>query len=124
MLGKDEAFMLVENVKTDYYADGMPERYEAKIAVIEKSTGVVRREETLTVNHPKYINGYKIYLMDQAMGGSYARLLIKYNPGEYAVLIGIACLVAGTFLSCFTGFAGRKKKEQTESGKKKGGERP
>ena len=131
LLGKDEAFLLRENVLTEYYADGMPKYYEATVAVINKNSGVTVREEKLTVNHPKYINGYKIYLMDKSAAtpgdpssdGRFALLLIKYNPGEYAVLIGIACLVAGTFLSCFTGFADRRKKQKTDEGKEKGGDR-
>ena len=92
----------------------MPKHYEAELAVYDLNSGVIREEKTLTVNHPAYINGFKVYLMD--MTGDRAALFIKYNPGEYVVLIGVALTVAGTFLACFSGFTKPKKSGTARDG--------
>ena len=59
--------------------------------------------------------GCKIYL-NSLMGDLGARLIIKYNPGEYIVLAGIVVLLAGIFLACFSGF-------RKTAGKKGGGQK-
>ena len=110
----------LESVKFDRYEDGTPKYYEATIVMKDKNSGLVTEEKVLTVNHPQYVGEYKIYLMNVTPALDGAVLLIKYNPGEYPVLIGIAALVFGAFLSCFTGLRRRVgDKDGKETGEKR-----
>lgn len=108
----EEGDLVLDGVSVEYYSDGVsPKHYEAKFGIYDEN-GVQKDQFVLTVNHPVYINGYKIYL-NSLMGDLGARLIIKYNPGEYIVLVGIAVLLTGIFLACFSGFrktAGKDKK--------------
>ena len=100
--------LYVTRTKTELYPDGSPKHYEADVQICDKS-GVEKASFTLTVNHPARYEGRKIYLMgltDMPDGSTAAALTFKYNPGEYPVLAGIAMLLCGTFLMCFSGFGG------------------
>ena len=103
-----DCYFVLTSVSIKTYEDGTPHYYGATVSLCSKDSGLALQSATLSVNHPKYINGCKIYLMSIQNGG--AVILIKNNPGEFPVLIGIAALVLGTFLSCFTGLA-RKRRE-------------
>ena len=100
--------MGLSGVSSDFYGDGSPKHYEATLAFYDR-TGLQKKDEkVLTVNHPVRVDGYKIYLMNVDAAGDGASLLVKYNPGEYVVIIGIVTLLAGTYLMCFSGFEKRK----------------
>ena len=107
-------FFSLDSVVYEKYEDGTPKYFEAVVSVKDVNSGLIREEKTLTVNHPQYIDGYKIYLMSVMPTCKGAVLLIKYNPGEFIVIIGIAALICGTFAACFSGFAQRKAKPQKE----------
>ena len=111
----DEGDLVLDEVSVEYYSDGVsPKHYEAVLGIYD-GNGVQKDQFVLTVNHPVYINGCKIYL-NSLMGDFGARLIIKYNPGEYIVLAGIVVLLAGIFLACFSGF-------RKTAGKKGGGQK-
>ncbi len=67
----------------------------------------------LSVNNPKLINGYRIYLMNVPTSGDIgATLLFKHDPAEATIYTGIAILIIGTFIMCYLGnvTAGKRKK--------------
>ena len=101
--------MGLESVTADYYDDGSPKHYEAVLSFYDRATLAKTGEKTLTVNHPLRVDGYKIYLMSEDADNGFAWLLLKYNPGEYVVLIGIVTLTAGAFVMCFSGFERKRK---------------
>lgn len=104
--------MGVESVKTEYYEDGNPKYYEAKLVFypFNPSSNEKVDEKILTVNHPVRVEGYKVYLMSIGSNDGGAVLLVKYNPGEYVTIFGICTLLVGTFVMCFSNF---EKKEET-----------
>ncbi|MBQ9467474.1 MAG: cytochrome c biogenesis protein ResB [Clostridia bacterium] len=109
------AWFSLDGVQYEQYEDGTPKRYEATVVLKDKQSGLILEEKTLTVNHPQYIDGYKIYLMNVTSDSDGAVLYIKNNPAEYVVIAGVAALITGTFLSCFTGLSSWKKKDGEKS---------
>lgn len=82
-----------------YAVPRVTEKYfEASVVVYNREENT-NTEEVLIVNHPIRVNGWKIYL--QSHGAGVVQLVLKYDPGEYIVLIGMWMLVFGTILSCF-----------------------
>lgn len=71
--------------------------FEAAVVVYNREQDT-NTEETLMVNHPLRVNGWKIYL--QSHGEGVVQLILKYDPGEYVVLAGMWMIVLGTILSC------------------------
>lgn len=108
--GSGSIFSLDELRREDY-PDGSPKHYEATLGFYERSSGIMKRKESLTVNHPLRIGGYKVYLMDMSGDRTSATLLFKYDRGEYIILSGIAVLLCGTFLMCFSGLPKRRRGE-------------
>ena len=74
-----------------YASDGMPEHYEATVAVNEGEP--VR----ILVNHPYSVSlGEDIYLANVTESGCV--LQIVHEPWRYFVLLGIVMLIAGAFM--------------------------
>ncbi len=88
---------------TLYYEDGKSVRhYEATVEYF-LSDGTVEKE-SLTVNHPLYRGGWKIYLMNVGVspyGYEQVNLLMKKDPVEFLTTAGIILTVLGTFMMCF-----------------------
>ncbi len=114
-----DRYMGLGDVKTEYYDDGNPRHYEAKLIFYDRAPapGEIAEEKVLTVNHPVRVEGYKMYLMNVEENDAGAVLLVKYNPGEYVIIFGIVALLLGIFGMCFSDF-GRGKPPK----KRKGGE--
>ncbi len=92
----------VADFKTEYYEDGKSVKYyEATLEFLENGETV---EKSLSVNHPLYYGGWKIYLMDvgvnQPFGYQEVRLLFKKDPTEFLSTGGILLILAGTFMMC------------------------
>lgn len=108
--------------KTEYYEDenGNPtqnvKHYEATIE-FRKSDGSTETK-ILTVNHPLYYEGYKIYLMSAQENSTYGyqevTLLFKQDKTEFLSDAGIVLTVIGTFMMCFG-----KARDKTKDGKDK-----
>lgn len=88
--------------ETQYYEDGESIRhYEATLEFFlsEGTTETI----PLTVNHPIYRCGWKIYLMNvntSLYGYEQINLLIKNDPAEFISVAGIILIVLGTFMMC------------------------
>ena len=87
---------------TEYYEDGESVRhYEATLEFF-LSDGTVETVP-LTVNHPIYRGGWKIYLMNvgaSPYGYEQVNLLMKNDPAEFISVAGIVLTVLGTFMMC------------------------
>lgn len=81
--------------------------FEASLVIYNREKGV-NTEEKLSINHPLRVNGWKIFL--QQHGSGVVQLVLKYDPGEYIVLVGMWMIVLGTFLCCFVRRKGEKSK--------------
>ena len=94
----------VVDFDTEYYDTAQTEvrHYQATLGFLEAGEEVTRE---LTVNHPLYYGGWKIYLMavtaDPVYGYEKVQLLIKRDPGEILSTTGILLTVFGTFSMCF-----------------------
>lgn len=89
---------------TEYYEDGQSvKHYEATMEFLN-TDGTVETA-SLTVNHPIYRNGWKIYLMnvgtDPVYGYQTVHLMIKSDPTEFLSVAGIWLIILGTFVMCF-----------------------
>ena len=109
----------IVDFKTELYEDGQPKYYEATIEFLNADNTV--DTETLTVNHPLYRNGWKLYLMD--VGTNYygfqeVQIMFKQDPTEFLSDAGIVLLVIGTFMICF--IRPRDKAEDKKKTKKAG----
>lgn len=87
---------------TEYYEDGESVRhYEATLEFF-LSDGTIETAP-LTVNHPIYRCGWKIYLMNvgtSPYGYEQVNLLMKKDPAEFISVAGIILTVLGTFMMC------------------------
>lgn len=87
---------------TEFYEDGESVRhYEAKLEFF-LSDGTIETAP-LTVNHPIYRGGWKIYLMNvgaSPYGYEQVNLLMKKDPAEFISVAGIILTVLGTFMMC------------------------
>lgn len=101
-----------------------PSHYEAKFvlasAEYEEYYGSEDSPLILTVNHPVYKGGWKIYLMAVSGSGNaqYVTLMFKKDPGEIVTLIGIVLLVAGSFISAFMPTGKPKEKKEVNTTRK------
>ena len=107
--------------KTEYYDDGVSvKHYEATVEFLNSEDGSVDKI-SLTVNHPIYRNGWKIYLMDVGtnpnFGYQQVQLMFKKDPTEFLSVSGIILTIVGTFMMCLI----RPKAEEVAS--KKGNEK-
>lgn len=87
--------------KVDKYDDGSDKFYDAKMILIRR--GVAEPEyQSLRVNHPVRVNGWKIYLMnyEESTTGQVVDIMLKKNPGEYVTLAGIWMAIVGGFIMC------------------------
>lgn len=106
----------IADFKTDYYEDDESvKHYEATVEFF-LSDGAVEIIP-LTVNHPIYRSGWKIYLMNtgtSVYGYEQVELLIKKDPAEFLSVAGIVLTILGTFMMCImpkkTGLCGGNKK--------------
>ena len=110
--------------ETEYYEDGVSvKHYEATVEFLNSEDGTVD-QVSLTVNHPIYRNGWKIYLMDvgtnQALGDQQVQLMLKKDPTELLTVAGILLTVVGTFMMCFVPKGAYKKSDGVAQ---KGGKR-
>ena len=85
------------------HEDGTDKQYNGTLTFTEKLS---RRAESvqISVNKPVRKNGYKIYLMGFSGTGDNVSvsMLMKRDPGEYISLIGIFCIILGSFICCFS----------------------
>lgn len=92
----------ITDFTAEYYEDGESvKHYDAEVEFFLRDGTV----ETLhlTVNHPIYRGGWKIYLMSvgtSTYGYEQVTLLIKNDPAEFVSVAGIALVVLGTFMMC------------------------
>jgi len=93
----------VLNFETEYY-DGTEnvKHYEATLDILDGENAI---EKSLTVNHPIYYNGWKIYLMSVAEAPFYGyeevHLMFKRDPGEILSTSGIILTILGVFAMSF-----------------------
>ena len=92
----------ITDFTAEYYEDGESvKHYDAQVEFFLRDGTV----ETLhlTVNHPIYRGGWKIYLMSvgtSPYGYEQVTLLIKNDPAEFVSVAGIALIILGTFMMC------------------------
>lgn len=92
----------ITDFTAEYYEDGEAvKHYDAEVEFFLRDGTV----ETLhlTVNHPIYRGGWKIYLMSvgtSPYGYEQVTLLIKNDPAEFVSVAGIALIILGTFMMC------------------------
>ncbi len=89
---------------TQYYEDGESVRYYEATVEFFLSDGTIEKLP-LSVNHPIYRNGWKIYLMNVGVNAPYGyeqvNLLLKKDPAEFLSVAGIILTISGTFMMCF-----------------------
>lgn len=95
----------IVDFKTEYYEDGVSvKHYDATVEFLNSEDGSVE-QVSLTVNHPIYRNGWKIYLLDvgtnQVFGYQQVQLMLKKDPTELLTVAGILLTILGTFMMCF-----------------------
>ena len=92
----------ITDFETLYYEDSEAvKHYEADVEFF-LSNGTTEAK-ALTVNHPLYREGWKIYLMNVGVspyGYEQINLLIKKDPAEFLSVAGIILIVCGTFAMC------------------------
>ena len=87
---------------TDYYEDGKSVKHYEAVVEFFLSDGTIETE-ILTVNHPIYRSGWKIYLMNTGTsiyGYEQIDLLIKKDTAEFLTVAGIVLIILGTFMMC------------------------
>ena len=87
---------------TEYYEDGESVRHYEAMMEFFLSDGTIETVP-LTVNHPIYRGGWKIYLMNVGVspyGYEQINLLMKKDPAEFISVAGIILTVLGTFMMC------------------------
>ena len=87
---------------TDYYEDGESVRYYEATVEFFLSDGTIEKVP-LSVNHPIYRSGWKIYLMNvgtSPYGYEQVNLLLKKDPAEFISVAGIILIILGTFMIC------------------------
>ena len=121
----------IVDFKTEYYDDGVSvKHYEATVEFLNSKDGSVDRV-SLTVNHPIYRNGWKIYLMDvgtnPTFGYQQVQLMFKKDPTEFLSMSGIVLTIIGTFMMCLirpkTEDVAFKKGNEKGRGRKMGGKK-
>ncbi|MBO5936810.1 MAG: cytochrome c biogenesis protein ResB [Clostridia bacterium] len=92
----------ITDFDTEYYEDDKSvKHYEASLEFF-LNDGTIETE-SLTVNHPIYRGGLKIYLMNVGLspyGYEQVNLLIKNDPAEFLSVAGIILTILGTFMMC------------------------
>lgn len=93
----------ISDFVTEYYDDGVNvKHYEATLGILDGENEV---KKSLTVNHPVYYRGWKIYLMsvtaDPSYGYEEVQLMFKRDPGEILSTTGIILTVLGVFAMSF-----------------------
>ena len=104
---------------TEYYEDGESVRHYEAMVEFFLSDGTIETVP-LTVNHPIYRGGWKIYLMnvgDSPYGYEQVNLLMKKDPAEFISVAGIILTVLGTFMMCLLP---KKSLSLCSEGKKRG----
>lgn len=92
--------MGISGFKVEKYEDGSDKYYEATLMIEPEGTRDISYE-SLIVNKPYRVSGWKIYLMGyDGTTGSTVSLLMKQDPGEYLSLAGITMLIIGCILMC------------------------
>ena len=92
----------------DYHEDGTEKMYRAGIEFADAVSLRVESDE-LAVNDTVVKNGWRIYLMSYS--GDTVSLMLRRDPGEYAVKTGMWMTIAGTVLSLLVGNMVPMKKE-------------
>ena len=93
----------VTDFVTEYY-DGTEnvKHYEATLGILDGEDEALK---SLTVNHPIYVNGWKIYLMSASQNLLYGydevSLMFKRDPGEILSTSGIILTILGVFSMSF-----------------------
>lgn len=100
--------MRVDSFETELYEDGSPKQYYAELAFADSITLKIDKM-SLSVNHPIYRGGKKIYLMGESDGT--VNLLIREDPGEYSVKAGAVLVIGGCICSLIAGNIKRKEHE-------------
>ncbi len=115
----------ITDFKTEYYDKEQKnvKHYEATLEFLNNDGSV--DVLPLTVNHPIYRNGWKIYLMNvgvnEVYGYAEVQLMFKQDKTEFLSTSGIILTVLGTFIMCFMrpSEAMLKKREAEKKNKKK-----
>ena len=112
----------ITDFKTEYYEDGVSvKHYDATVEFLNSEDGTTE-QVSLTVNHPIYRNGWKIYLMDvgtnQVFGYQQVQLMLKKDPTEFVSVAGILLTIIGTFMMCFLRPRPKEKPLEVGHGKK------
>ncbi len=94
----------ITDFDTEYYEDGKSvKHYEATVEFFLRDG--TTESVSLTVNHPIYRGGWKIYLMSVGINATYGyeqvHLMVKKDPAEFLCVAGIILTVLGTFMMCF-----------------------
>ena len=92
----------ITDFETQYYEDGKSVKHYEATAEFFLSDGTTEKVP-LTVNHPLYRNGWKIYLINvgaSPYGYKQVNLLIKKDPAEFLSVAGIILTIFGTFMMC------------------------
>lgn len=74
--------------------------YKGDVRIVNYETNK-NYDETIEVNHPVRVNGWKIYLMNYDEQDHGATFIFKYDPGEYIMLAGLCMVMIGAFVACF-----------------------
>ena len=94
----------VTDFKTEYYDEEKTsvKHYEATLGILDGENEI---SKSLTVNHPIYYNGWKIYLMSVSENTAYGYeeilLTFKRDQGEILSTSGIIMTVLGVFAMSF-----------------------
>ncbi len=105
----------ISDFVTEYYdvERTSVKHYEATLDILDGDGSV---EKSLTVNHPLYHRGWKIYLMsvmtDPVYGHEEVSLTFKRDPGEILSTSGIILTILGAFASSFLRPTSKKEDEQ------------
>lgn len=87
------------DMQVTYYPETqMVKEYDLTVQTVRGFTDASPDTYKLKVNHPVRIDGYKVYLMSYANNS--VMLMVKYNPVEYTILLGIMATLAGTVVMC------------------------
>ena len=92
----------IADFETEYYEDGKSVKHYEGTVEFFLSDGTIE-QTSLTVNHPLYRGGWKIYLMNVGVspyGYEQVNLLMKKDPAEFLTTAGIVLIIVGTFMMC------------------------
>ncbi len=97
----------LESLSTDFYDNGVPKNYEARLTVNSE------KEAVLKVNHPyrlSWMDDLYLSATDNAGGSDYCVVQITRQPWKYMQFAGILMLLAGSMLLFLQGAAATRKK--------------